>query len=199
MVALTTTSYAVLSLLAVQPMTTYQLAKQMERSLRDVWPRAESVIYEEPKKLAASGHVLATVDHNGRRRSTTYTITRKGRTALRKWLATTGAAPSVEFEALLKVAFADHGDLDSMQRNIAAIAEMADARADYITRRIEEYRTTGGPFPERLPVTTLIARFHLEQAAAAQRWARWAADEVNRWGGVTPQTGATVPRWLDAK
>jgi PadR family transcriptional regulator AphA len=196
MVSLTTTSYAVLSLLAVQPMTTYQLAKQMERSLRDIWPRAESVIYEEPKKLVAGGFARATVDHNGRRRSTTYTITRKGRTALRTWLATTGAPPNVEFEAMLKVAFADYGDLDSLHRNIAAIAAMADARAEHVARRIEEYRKTGGPFPERLPVTTLIARFHTEQAAAAQRWARWAQKEVENWSGVTPQTGAKVPRWL---
>ena len=40
----TTTSYAVLALLAVQPMTTYELAKNMERSLRDVWPRLTGLL-----------------------------------------------------------------------------------------------------------------------------------------------------------
>jgi PadR family transcriptional regulator, regulatory protein AphA len=191
--SLTTTSYAVLALLAVEPMTTYQLAKQMERSLRDIWPRAESVIYEEPKKLVAAGLATATVAHTGRRRSTTYAATAAGRLALQEWLAIPGAPPTVEFEALLKVAFADHGGLESLRNNIAAILGMANARMDYVTNRIEEYRLTGGPYPGRLPITTLIARFHHEQAAAAQRWARWAQAQVDSWEGVTPQTGARVP------
>jgi PadR family transcriptional regulator, regulatory protein AphA len=193
MAELTTTSYAILALLGVQPWTTYQLAQQMKRSVNDVWPRAESVVYEEPKRLVASGHAIATVDHVGRRRSTTYAITAKGRRALRKWLAIPGAAPALEFEALLKVAFGDLGDLDGLQRNLAAIADMADARASYIADRIREYQDTGGPFPDRLPVITLVARFHEEQAAALQRWARWAAREVDGWTGVTPSTGAVEP------
>ena len=55
MAALTSTSYAVLALLALQSWTTYQLAKQMERSLGWIWPRAVSRLYEEPKKLVAAG------------------------------------------------------------------------------------------------------------------------------------------------
>ena len=195
MADLTTTSYAVLSLLAVQPMTTYELAKQMERSLRDVWPRAESVIYEEPKRLVASQLATATVEHTGRRRSTVYAITDAGRKELREWLAVPGSPPALEFEALLKVAFADHGDLESLRRNIAGIAAIADVRAEHVAARLEEYRRTGGPFPDRLPITTLTARFHYEQAAAMQRWAEWAQNKVDSWDGVTRDTGARVPRW----
>jgi PadR family transcriptional regulator AphA len=193
MAELTTTSYAVLALLGVRPWTTYELAKQMQRSLNDVWPRAESVVYEEPKKLVATGHATATVDYVGRRRSTTYAITAKGRRALRKWLAVPGGAPTMEFEALLKVAFADLGDLDGLRRNVAAIAELAQMRVDYIAGRIREYDETGGPFPERLPVILLTAKFHQEQAAALRRWARWAGREIDGWDGVTPATGAAVP------
>ena len=47
--ALTTTSYAILGLLAVKPWTTYELAQQMRRALGQFWPRAESKLYEEPK------------------------------------------------------------------------------------------------------------------------------------------------------
>jgi PadR family transcriptional regulator, regulatory protein AphA len=190
---LTTTSYAVLALLAVEPMTTYQLAKQMERTMRHIWPRAESVIYEEPKKLVAAGLATATVAHTGRRRSTTYAATEAGRSALKEWLAIPGAPPSVEFEALLKVAFADHADLNTLRSNLEAIVVIADERVQYFTDRIDEYRRTGGPYPERLPVTMLIARYHQEQAAAALRWARWAQAQVESWEGVTPQTGARVP------
>ncbi len=50
---MTTTSYAILGLLAIRPWTTYELTQQMQRSLSRFWPRAESKLYEEPKKLVA--------------------------------------------------------------------------------------------------------------------------------------------------
>ena len=52
---LTPTSYALLGLLAVQPWTTYELAKQVDRTMNRFWPRAKSKLYEEPKKLVAHG------------------------------------------------------------------------------------------------------------------------------------------------
>ena len=89
---LTTTSYAVLSLLALRPWTTYELAKQMKRSLGWIWPRAESRLYEEPKKLVAAGLATSRSEPTGRRRSTVYSITPEGRQALAGWLAEPGAS-----------------------------------------------------------------------------------------------------------
>src|SRR5207247_7591166 len=80
--ALTTTSYAILGLLAVKPWTTHELVQQVDRSLRRMWPRAQSKLYEEPKKLVAHGFARAADDSVGRRRRTRYTITAKGRRAL---------------------------------------------------------------------------------------------------------------------
>ena len=85
--ALTPTSYAVLGLLAIKPYTTYELAKQMDRTLNRFWPRARSKLYEEPKKLAARGLARAADDAVGKRSRTIYTITPKGRRALRAWVA----------------------------------------------------------------------------------------------------------------
>ena len=87
MPALTTTSYAVLALLALQPWTTYQLARQMERSLGWIWPRAVSRLYEEPKKLVAAGLADSRPGATGRRPSTVYSITPAGRQALGAWLS----------------------------------------------------------------------------------------------------------------
>ena len=80
--ALTPTSYAILGLLAVKPWTTYELAQQMDRALGRFWPRAESKLYEEPKKLVAHGLARASSETVGKRRRTVYTITAKGRRAL---------------------------------------------------------------------------------------------------------------------
>jgi DNA-binding PadR family transcriptional regulator len=53
--SLTTTSYAILALLALQEWSSYELAQQMGRSVDWFWPRAESVVYEEPKRLVRLG------------------------------------------------------------------------------------------------------------------------------------------------
>src|SRR5262245_43846379 len=93
--AMTTTSYAILGLLAVRPWTTHELVQQVDRSLRRVWPRAQSKLYEEPKKLVAHGFARATDAPVGRRRRTRYTITAKGRRALAAWLQEPGEGPSL--------------------------------------------------------------------------------------------------------
>src|SRR5215467_6506332 len=106
---LTTTSYAVLGLLAVKPWSSYELTQQMDRSLGRVWPRAVSKLYEEPKKLASHGLADSVPEQNGQRTRALYTITEKGREALAEWLQHPGDGPTLEFEQLLKVFFADNG------------------------------------------------------------------------------------------
>src|SRR6476659_4673308 len=96
---LTTTSYAILGLLAIKPWTTYELAQQMQRALGQFWPRAESKLYEEPKKLVAHGLARASSEMVGKRPRTIYTITAKGRRAMAAWVPapSTGDGPVLEF------------------------------------------------------------------------------------------------------
>ena len=49
-----TTSYALLGLLSLRSWTTYELAKQVQRSIGWFWPRAERKLYDEPKRLVDS-------------------------------------------------------------------------------------------------------------------------------------------------
>ena len=85
---LTTTSYAVLAQVAVRPWSTYELVQQRVRYFRYVWPRAESAIYREVKRLSSMGLLEVKKEHVGKRARTVYSITEKGREALREWLAT---------------------------------------------------------------------------------------------------------------
>jgi DNA-binding PadR family transcriptional regulator len=68
---LTTTSYAILGLLSLRSWTSYELAEQMRRALGLFWPRAESGIYREPKKLEAHGLARSTTEYVGERARTT--------------------------------------------------------------------------------------------------------------------------------
>src|SRR6186997_1199598 len=95
---LTTTSFAILGLLAIRPWATYDLAKLMRRSLHFFWPRAESNLYAEPKRLVEAGLAEVQEEWTGDRRRTVYSITDAGREALGTWLAGESAAPRLESE-----------------------------------------------------------------------------------------------------
>jgi DNA-binding PadR family transcriptional regulator len=193
MPAPTTTSYAILSLLAVRSWTAYELAQQMDRSVGSMWPRAESVVYEEPKRLVQLGLASSRRELTGRRASTVYSITPKGRRRLAEWLERPGAGPTTEFEGLLKIAFADHGSIEGLRANIAAIRAWADQEAADTEERRREYAETGGPYPDRLPVIALAYRYFAEQAEAVRRWADWVDAATSDWTGTTAGDGAVLP------
>ena len=178
---LTTTSYAILGLLASRSWTTYELARQMGRALGFFWPRAESGLYEEPKKLVAHGLARATSEMVGKRRRTVYTITPAGRRALQAWLPTASEGPVLEFEALVKVFFAEHGSRADLLVTIRGVREWAEARAATGLAICREYLEGKGSFPERLPWLILAGRFLYEFEEAVMRWVEWAEAVVAEW------------------
>ncbi|MET7300755.1 PadR family transcriptional regulator [Embleya sp. NPDC005575] len=190
---LTTTSYAILTLLAVQPWTPYELARQLDRSMQWLSSRSASVVYEEPKRLVQAGFATAEQSWTGRRARTHYAITPAGRDRLAEWLARRNPEPDTRESDLLRVACADQGELADLRGTLAALRADAEDRRAKVLARVDEYREDGGPFPDRLPVISLITRLFLEQAEAAARWAAWAETEVETWQGVTPTTGARLP------
>ena len=180
---LTTTSYAILGLLAIRPWTTYELAQQMQRALGQFWPRAESKLYEEPKKLVAHGLARASSEMVGKRPRTVYTITAKGRRALAAWVPAPATAdgPVLEFEQLVKVFFAEHGTKADLLATIASVQRWVDNRFIESRDIPRGYLDGRGPFPERLPWLLLSGQFLTEFMLAVERWAEWAAEVVETW------------------
>jgi DNA-binding PadR family transcriptional regulator len=177
---LTTTSYAILGLLGIRSWSTYELTAQMSRALRWFWPRAESNLYEEPKKLVAHGLARATADPVGRRRRTVYSITPAGRRALRRWMDVPGAGPVLEWEQLLKVFFAEHGTKAAALANVAAAREWGDDIEALSIDLSREY-LAGGPFPARMPQLIITGRFLTEFGDLVSQWAAWAEDVITSW------------------
>lgn len=178
---LTTTTYVILGHLALRSWSTYELAQQMKRSTGAYWPRAESKIYEEPKKLVAHGLATATREFTGRRPRTVYAITDAGREALRRWLDEPGQAPLVEFEGLVKVLFAEQGSKQQLLATIGAIREQAQRTRDEQAALAADLAGRGGPFPDRLHVNSLVFKFMWEQTQTVIRWAQWAEREIAGW------------------
>ncbi|MGH9274667.1 MAG: PadR family transcriptional regulator [Acidimicrobiales bacterium] len=189
---LTTTSYAILGLLAVKPWTTYELAQQMQRALGQFWPRAESKLYEEPKKLVAHGLARASSEMVGKRPRTVYSITPKGRRALAAWVPTPGDGPVLEFEQLIKVFFAEHGTKADLLATIAGVRSWSDQRFADSVGIPQGYLDGTGPFPERLPWLLLSGQFLTDFLLMVERWADWAAEIVESW---PDDLAAAEPDW----
>lgn len=179
--SLTTTSYAILGLLTVKPWSTYELTRQMERSLGHMWPRAASKLYEEPKKLVDHGLARASEDRVGNRPRTVYSITAKGRRALAAWLGQPGEGPVLEWEQLVKVFFSENGTRADALATLDAARQWAQARSAQTAAVGHEYLGQGGPFPERSAQTNLSVRFLIDFYALVADWARWAHAIVETW------------------
>ena len=183
--ARTTTSYAILGLLSVRPWTTYELAKQVQRSLNWFWPRAERRLYDEPKALVADGLAVAAKEFTGQRPRTVYAITEAGRDAVRDWLGEPPAPHTVESEALLKVFFADAGSLEQLLGTLAATELEAADRLSRLAAMAGQALEQATAFPERQHISALALRLQLEQEQAVLTWARWAREQAGQWRSTT--------------
>jgi PadR family transcriptional regulator AphA len=190
MAELTTTSYSLLGLLALRDWSTYELAQQMQYSLHFFWPRTERQLYEQPKLLVARGLAEARNETVGKRPRTVYRITPTGRRALSTWLSEPGRAQSFEWEALVKVFFAESSTKHQLLAHLYSIRETVE-RASKEDVEIARERVGDFEFPERLHLSALVGGFLFEQLRATQRWVEWAIAEVDSW----PDIGG--PRDLD--
>jgi len=182
---LTTTSYAVLGLLAVRPRSAYDLVRQIKRSnVRLIWPRAESKLYEEPKTLVAHGLATAGVARTGARRRSVYRITPRGRHALRQWLGEPGAALLLEFESMVKVVYGDFGTKEQLLANIQRIRAGTVERASASLPLVRELAEVGPRFPERAHVIAVADRFLVDVLQTTLRWSEWAEHVVEQWSGT---------------
>ena len=190
---LSTTSYAILGLLALRPWSAYELSQQMRRNIGEFWPRAERGIYDEPKNLVAHGYATATDEQTGRRTRTVYAITAAGRRAYRAWLAEESAPPQFESEAVLRIAFAEHGTTRAALATLAALRAQAADRRRFTTDIARDYVEGRGLYPDRVHTISLVVRFFSDYYTLLERWAGWASGEIEAWGDVRHPPDAGSP------
>ncbi|MFG1920805.1 PadR family transcriptional regulator [Cryptosporangium sp. NPDC048952] len=188
----TTSSYALLGLLAIHPWTAYDLTRQAKRSMRLFWPRSEAHIYGEVKRLVGWGYATASTERTGNRERTAYAITPAGRDALRTWLATPPAGPQLEIEGLLRLLLADQGDKSDALRAVRTTRDAVTTSYGIGIEQMRAYVEGDGPFPDRVHLVALLARFYADFAEAMLDWCDVAEAEIDAWPDVRG-VGLTEP------
>jgi DNA-binding PadR family transcriptional regulator len=178
---LTTTSHAILGLLAIRSWSTYELTRQMEWSLGRFWPRAKSKLYEEPKKLERLGLASSRTETVGRRRRTVYTITAKGRRALATWQSEPSDGMALEAEPLLRMFLADQGTRDDALATLAAARAWAEERNEGNLVAGRAFLDGSPEFAARAAPTMLVGAFLTDFYKLVADWADWAGEQVADW------------------
>ena len=110
---------AILGLLAIEPMSGYDLKKVCEQSLAHFWHASFGNLYPRLKLLVAAGHVRR------RRQARTdapdafvYTLRPTGRAQLRRWIREPPAPERVHSEFVLKIFLGAHADLACVEQMV---------------------------------------------------------------------------------
>ncbi|MBP2473205.1 DNA-binding PadR family transcriptional regulator [Crossiella equi] len=169
--------HALLGMLAMQPASGYDLAKQFEKSIgRYAWSARHNQIYTELNKLAEDGLVIA--GEEGARGRRDYSLTPAGRAELEGFLAEgpLGALNTVRNKGLLRVflitALAPEDAIRLLKREAEHNGRLAEQVAGEI-HEIEELSGPGGAAFGRI-AAELGRRYH----GAVRDWAEWAVREL---------------------
>jgi DNA-binding PadR family transcriptional regulator len=162
----------------------YELTRSMGRTLHWFWPRAESGIYAEARRLQADGLAsarTAPAADGSRRTRTVYKLTAKGRKALRSWLATPGGSIQMFIEPFLRVHLARGATLDDLQASIAAGETTADELLNTAVEVAREFLAGTHPFQDDIALRGLLFEGLWAQGLALQQWAAHTRAELARW------------------
>src|SRR3954453_9824182 len=169
-------SHALLGLLAMEPASGYELAKEFEQELgRYAWQAGHTSIYPELGKLADRGLVVAS--DTGARGRRTYAITDDGRAELRNWLMTPTGNAVVRNEAVLRLFLVSALPPEDQRELLNRIATHTGEAAAEL-RGIPDEPDDPGRGP-RAGFGRLAGEYGVRQYEAVRDWALWALAELD--------------------
>src|SRR6266498_1764473 len=183
---LTTTSYAVLAQVAVHPWSTYELVRQRVRYFRYVWPRAESAIYREVKRLSSMGLLEANKEYVGKRARTVYSITEKGRETLREWLATPVSPFAMDFEATIRLFVAPLGTKQQIVRTLDLVLEDAREMLRFSGAVKQEFLDGRAVLQDQVYIRAHAVDFFISLLSTVDGWAERTLAEIQGWKDLSP-------------
>ena len=148
---LTNTSYLLLGMVALGPMSGYDIKQMADGSTRHFWQISYGQIYPELKALEKSGMLQAAGAARGSRQRTLNQLTPTGNEALTDWISDSTVSPvELRDEMLLKLFFSDSA---GKNEQIALARNMAQRHRDAASGLAgQEPPRLTAPCPMRLEV-----------------------------------------------
>jgi DNA-binding PadR family transcriptional regulator len=167
---LTLFSYEILGLVGRHGAGPHDLLLMAKRGRFFNWA-GESQYYTEPKRLAKLGYLASRKEPGKTRERTVYTLTDKGREALREWAHTPVAFTPLKSEPLLRLLICDLvGEEVTRESMVTLRDDIADLKA-----RLEEAERSARELPHRQKYLELVNGFmrryfdlHLELIAQVE-------------------------------
>ncbi|MBK6422632.1 MAG: PadR family transcriptional regulator [Gemmatimonadetes bacterium] len=176
------TRFLVLGLMSQGPRTGYDVAVALREANAFFWHETFSSIYPMLAQLEHEGLIRAKPERRTARKRRSYTITARGRAALRLWLAEPPEPDVVRNELLLKLSFGDATDpavLAGHVRYYLKRQEAAMTRLDEADSRVAKTPAS----KEQLLLWRLTVDLGRRVTAARLAWAKEAAARLDRLGG----------------
>jgi PadR family transcriptional regulator AphA len=184
--SLTTTSYVVLGHLATRPWAMYDLASHLRRNVHFFYPRAESGIYQEPKRLVELGLARVKDEGVGKRPRSVYSITPAGRRVFKAWLDEPVAKPpQLEFEGLLRAYFAPHGSLDQLTSALGQVQRQMDEIHGVAQVVRAEYLAGVAPEQQYVDYRALVYDFLWSFGRLVDQWSARSQALVDSWPSMS--------------
>ena len=160
-----------LGLLAIEPMSGYDLGQVIRASVGHIWNESYGQIYPNLKRLAAEGFVAAKTERQkGKPDRRIYSITDKGRERLVKWLALPPQPEIARNEFLLKLFFGERIPTEILIGWVKRMIESESAALREFTRVEREDIAQNQHYPGA-PYWKMAARFGQLELKAHLKWA----------------------------
>ena len=147
-------SYEVLGLVGESGAGPHDLLQMARRGRILDWA-GESQYYVEPKRLAKLGYLEARQEPGRTRARTVYSLSERGREALREWAATPVTVTPLKSEPLLRLLIAD---LVGEEVTREALATLREDLAD-LNQRLDASQAAAEALPHRAPYLLAANRF----------------------------------------
>jgi len=169
-----------LGLLAIEPMSGYDLGLTIRQSVGHFWNESYGQIYPNLKKLANEGFVTCKTERQrGKPNRRIYSITEKGRERLTKWLAVPPQPEIPRNEMLLKLFFGEQVPAAILIRYVERMAEERRALLAVLERAEREEIDKNQHYPGA-PYWKMAAHFGQMEMRAHLRWAEETLAVLNK-------------------
>jgi DNA-binding PadR family transcriptional regulator len=172
--------YAILGMLSIEPMSGYDIKKEVEKSISNFWTESYGQIYPVLRNLIAEKLVTKTVEsETGKPDRHVYSLTAKGRKELRRWLRE-GFAPKIQRdEFLLKLFF---GEEIPTKANIAQVERFRELQRGLVQKyaAVEKEIVREYADNSNLPYWLMTVRYGEHVSRALLQWCDKTLAELNR-------------------